>query len=238
MPLTNKVAVIVGATGQLGPAIARAFALEGALLVLVAPHKEGLEGLQKELGFRETRVMIHPADASDETAMAEAAQVVREHYGRADILLHVVGGYRKGSLLETPGEIWDHVLTVNLRTAVNAIRAFQPMLTENGWGRILTISSGITQTPPPNVAAYVTAKAALETLTLAVAREVQDKGVTANVVLIRALDTPSERERQPDKKTGWVKPEDVAATLLFLCSEEGGAITGARIPVFGAAGER
>jgi NAD(P)-dependent dehydrogenase (short-subunit alcohol dehydrogenase family) len=125
------------------------------------------------------------------------------------------------------------VLNLNLRTAVNTIRAFLPYLGQNGWGRIVTISSGITQAPPPNVAAYVTAKAAVETMTLALAQEVKDRNITANVVLIRALDTPAERAKQPDKKTGWVTPEDVAATLLFLCSEEAGAITGARIPVFG-----
>lgn len=235
MALTKKVAVLVGATGQLGPAIARTFANQGARVVLVSPHKEGLDALQKELGFPDTRVLTHVADAMDEGEMQQAAKTVYARFGRADILLHVAGGFRSGSLLDTPGEVWDHVLNMNLRTAVNAIRAFQPLLTTNGWGRILTISSGITQSPPPNVAAYVTAKAALETLTLAVAREVQDKGVTANVVLIRALDTPSERAKQPDKLTGWVKPDDVAAALLYLCSDEAGAITGARIPIFGGA---
>lgn len=233
MALTNKVAVVIGATGQLGPAIAKAFAHEGARLVLVSTHQEALEGLQKELGFRDTRVMIHVADAMDEASMQELANAVTAKFGRADILLHITGGYHGGTLGETTNEVWDFMLNLNLRTAVNAIRAFLPLLTANRWGRILTISSGITQAPPPNVAAYVTAKAALETMTLAVAQEVKENGVTANVVLIRALDTPAERAEQPNKKTGWVKPEDVAATLLFLCSEEGGAITGARIPVYG-----
>lgn len=233
MSLTDKVAVIVGATGQLGPATARAFAHQGAKLVLVSSQEEGLATLSRELGFPETRVMIHTADAMDPAAMQELADKVTLRFGRTDILLHLAGGYRGGALRNTTGEDWDYMLNLNLRTAVNAIRAFLPLLTTYGWGRIVTISSGVTQAPPPNVAAYVTAKAALETMTLAVAKEVQDKGVTSNVVLIRALDTPAERAKQPDKKTGWVTPEDVAATLLFLCSDEAGAITGARIPVNG-----
>jgi NAD(P)-dependent dehydrogenase (short-subunit alcohol dehydrogenase family) len=233
MPLTNKVAVIVGATGQLGPAIAKAFAHEGAKLVLVGTQESDLLALQKDLGFRDTRVMVQVADPASDADMQALAETVIGKFDRADILLHIAGGYRSGTLQDTPDDVWDYMLNLNLRTAVNAIRAFLPHLSKNGWGRILTISSGITQAPPANAAAYVTAKAAVETMTIAVAQEVKDKNITANVVLIRALDTPTERAKQPDKKTGWVKPDDVAATLRFLCSDEGGAISGARIPVFG-----
>lgn len=233
MPLTDKVAVIIGATGQLGPATATAFAQHGAKLALVGTHKGSLEQLRMALGFRDTRVTTHVADALDEGSMLNLAAEVQARYGRVDILLHLVGKYLGGELQNTPDEIWDEMLNANLRTAVNAIRTFLPALTANGWGRILTISSGITQAPPGTAVAYVTAKAALETMTLAVAHEVKDKGVTANVVLIRALDPPTERAIQPNTKTGRVKPEDVAMTLLFLCSDEAGAIAGARIPVFG-----
>ncbi|HZQ08200.1 MAG TPA: SDR family NAD(P)-dependent oxidoreductase [Anaerolineae bacterium] len=233
MPLTDKVAIVIGATGQLGPAVAKAFAHSGARLVLVSTNHERLALLFNELGFRESRVMTHVANAMDEAAMQDLADAVTVRFGRADILLHLAGGYRGGSLRDTQGDIWEYLLNLNLRTAVNSMRAFLPLLTANNWGRIITISSGITQAPPSNVAAYVTAKAALEAMTVAVAQEVKDKNITANVVLIRSLDTPAERARQPERKTGWVRPEDVAATLLFLCSDEGGAITGARIPVFG-----
>src|SRR5581483_8418820 len=233
MPLTDKVAIVIGATGQLGPAVAKAFAHSGARLVLVSNNHERLALLFNELGFRESRVMTHVANAMDEAAMQDLADAVTVRFGRADILLHLAGGYRGGSLRDTQGDVWEYLLNLNLRTAVNSMRAFLPLLMANNWGRIITISSGITQSPPPNVAAYVTAKAALETMTIAVAQEVKDKNITANVVLIRSLDTPTERARQPERKTSWVRPEDVAATLLFLCSDEGGAITGARIPVFG-----
>lgn len=233
MPLTNKVAVLVGATGQLGPAIAKSFAHAGARLVLVGTQPDALDSLCNELGFPESRVMTHLADALSETSMEELRDAVTARFGHADILLHLAGGYRGGSVLDTSDEIWDHMLNLNLRTAVNSIRTFLPLMMGNNWGRILTISSGVTQAPPANSTAYVTAKAALETMTLAVAQEVKGKNITANVVMIRSLDTPAERARQPEKKTGWVRPEDVAATLLFLCSDEGGGINGARIPVYG-----
>jgi len=233
MPLTNRVAVIVGASGHLGPAVAKAFAHAGARLVLVGTQEDVLAELFKDLGFRESRVVTHVADALDPAAMQTLADFVKTRFERADILLHLAGGFRAGSLVDTSDQVWNELLDLNLRTAIHSTRAFLPLLVENGWGRVLTISSGITQTPLANAVAYITAKAALEAMTLAVAQEVKAQNVTANVVLIRALDNPAERAKQADKKTGRVKPEDVAATLLFLCSDEAGAITGARIPVFG-----
>src|SRR5438552_1693725 len=115
MPLTDKVAVIVGATGQLGPATAKAFAHKGAKLVLVGTQEEGLAAMQQELGFRETRVRTHIADARNEAAMQELAAWVTSRFGRADILLHLAGGYRGGALRDTSGDVWDYLLNLNLR---------------------------------------------------------------------------------------------------------------------------
>lgn len=234
MPLTDKVAVIVGATGQLGPAVARAFAHAGAQLALVGAHEGELIELFHGFSFREKkRMAFHAADVMEEASAQELADWVTIKFGHVDILLHLVGGYRAGTLRETTGESWELMMNLNVRTAFNVIRAFLPALTANGWGRILTVSAGVTQAPPAGSAAYVAAKAALEALTLSVAQDVKDSGLTANVVLIRSLDTPAERARQPNKTGGWVRSEDVASTLLFLCSEEAGAINGARIPVLG-----
>lgn len=236
MPLTNRVAVVVGATGQLGPAIARTFAHAGARLALVSTQADGLTALARDLGFRESRVMTHVADALSEASMLELASAIEARFQRVDIVLHVVGAYRGGSVRESTAEVWKYLYEVNVQSAVNTMRAFLPLMLENEWGRIVTISSGVTQSPPANAAAYVASKAALEVLTIAAAAdpELKAKHITSNVVLIRSLDTLAERARQPDKKSGWVRPEDVAATLLFLCSDEGGAINGARIPVYGA----
>lgn len=234
MPLTNRVAVIIGASGQLGPAVAKAFANAGMRLALVAPEQGALDALFQEVGYRESRVMRRAADLLDEQALYETAAEVKARFKRLDIVLHIASAYRGGGLLDTTDEIWEDMLDANLKSVLYAARAFVPHLIENEWGRILTISSGVTQNPPPGSLAYITSKAALESFTAAVANEFKDRHVTANVVLIRALDTPAERAKQPNKTTGWVKPEEVAATLLFLCSDEAGAITGARIPVYGA----
>ncbi len=234
MALTNRVAVIIGAASQLGPAVAKAFADAGVRIVLVAPTQEPLDALFQTLGYRESRVMLRVADPLDAQALHALAQEVKTRFGRIDILAHLTGAYRGGGLLDTTDEIWQDMFEENLQTAIHAARAFVPQLIENEWGRILTISSGVTQNPPPGSLAYLTVKSALETFTLALANEFKNNHITANVVMLRALDTPAERAKQPNKTTGWVKPEEVAATLVFLCSDDAGAITGARIPVFGS----
>lgn len=233
MSLTDKVAMITGATGQLGPAVARGFGIAGAKLALVSTSTDELVALSKGLDFPSSRVFTVTRDLMEEASAQVAVDAVIERYGRVDILLHLVGGYQGGALRGLPNEVWEYMMNLNLRTAMNTMRACVPTLVGNGWGRIITISSGVTEKPPANSAAYVAAKAALEALTLSVAQDVKEHGVTANVLLIRALDTPEERAKQPNKTTGWVKPEEVAAAMLYLCSDEGGAVNAARIPVYG-----
>jgi NAD(P)-dependent dehydrogenase (short-subunit alcohol dehydrogenase family) len=233
MSFTNQVAVIIGATGTLGPTVARAFVQAGAKLALVGTQTEPLEALRRELGLRESTALYSLAATFDEAEMNALADAVRIKFGRIDFLIHLLGTFVGGTFLETPNENWDYLFQRNVMSAVNAIRAFLPLMMKNESGRIITTSSGLTQNPPIKTTAYVSVKAALETMTLALAKEIQENGITANVVLIRSLDTPTEREKQPEKTTGWVKPEDVAATLLFLCSEQAASITGARIPVTG-----
>lgn len=234
MALTNKVAVITGSTGPLGPAVAKSFADAGAKLALVATSADELSGLVNELGYPESRVFTTARDVMDEASATSLADAVIEHYGRADILIHLVGGYQSGALTGLELETWEYMINLNLRAAMNIMRVFLPYLTANGWGRLATLSSVLAERPSVHSAAYSAAKAALEALTLAAGQEMKDKGGTANVIIIKTLDTPEERAKIGDAKaTGWVKPEEVASLLLFLCSDEAGAINGARIPIYG-----
>ena len=233
MPLTDKIAVITGATGQLGPVVARAFASNGAKLALSATSQDELTDITTKLGFPESRVFGEARDLMGEASATALADAVIARYGRADILIHLVGGYQSSGMIGLELETWEYMLNLNLRTAMNALRAFLPYLMANGWGRIITLSSVVAERPNGHSAAYSAAKAGLEALTLAVAQEVKDKGVTSNVIVVKALETAEERRAANGKVSGSVTPEEIASLLIFLCSDEAGAINGARLPVYG-----
>jgi NAD(P)-dependent dehydrogenase (short-subunit alcohol dehydrogenase family) len=109
-----------------------------------------------------------------------------------------------------------------------------PHLVANGWGRILVVTSPVAGNPPAKMAPYAVAKAAQEALMQTIAREVAGTGVTANMLQVRTIDANHERQTQPSpKNANWTTPEEIAAAILYLCSEEAGVVNGARIPLYG-----
>jgi NAD(P)-dependent dehydrogenase (short-subunit alcohol dehydrogenase family) len=107
-------------------------------------------------------------------------------------------------------------------------------LTANNWGRIIIVSSPSATQPPEKGAPYAIAKAAQETLILALAQELRGTGVTANILQVRTIDARHEREREhTPQHASWTTPEEIAAALLYLCSEEAQTVSGVRIPLYG-----
>lgn len=133
----------------------------------------------------------------------------------------------------TPATDWDLLLEVNLRSAVNATAAFVPQLTEGDYGRIVAVSTPFAQQPGATNAAYAASKAALEALILSVAREGLEHGLTANVVVVRSIRNEPPADGDAGRPRTWTRPEELAATMLWLSSEEASQITGARIPLHG-----
>ena len=230
MPLTDKIAVITGATGRLGPVVARVFASQGVRLALSGTSPDELAATVSNLGFPSSRIFTAARDLMDEASAMALADGVIERYGRADIILHLVGGYQPGGVVGLPTEAWEYMMNINLRTYLNVLRAFLPYLTANGWGRVIALSSVLADKPTAQSAAYSAAKAGVEALTLSVAQEVKDKGVTANIVVVKTIDTVEERV---EGRAGSASPEEIADLFLYLCSDEAAPINGARIPVYG-----
>lgn len=238
MSVEGKVAVITGATGELGPVVSKRFFAAGANLALIARHQHELEELAHSLGDAEDRLLLLPTDLSDEQAVQQAAEAIRQKFGRADMLLNIAGGFVPGKpLAEVTHEALERLLTLNFRTAFNASRALVPGMMERGWGRVIAVSTPVAQQPFAQMLAYAVSKAALEALIFAMAAEGKSKGVTANLVMVRNLDTPKGRAEAPPRANfaTWTKPAEVAETMLYLCSDEAGAINGARIPLYGRA---
>ncbi len=233
--LTGRVAVITGATGGVGRLAAQRLAERGARLALLGTHQGRLVELAQELSFPDEDCLAHAADLRDPAATQAAAQAVMQRFGRVDILLHLVGGYAVGQPVASVSRPdVERMLQQHLWTTFHLAQAFGPHLTANGWGRLIVISSPYAAQPPAGRSAFAVGKAAQEALVLALAQELQGTGVTANLLLVRAIDEQHERDRPPSpQNAAWTTPEEIVSAILYLCSEAAGVVNGVRLPLHG-----
>ena len=236
MSLEGRVAIISGATGGLGPVVARRLLDEGARLALLGTSAEKLDALACELGAGADLLMTRAVDLRDTEAAGAAVEAARERFDGAHILAHLVGGYSAGTpLAEVGRDDLAAMLDQHVWTTFNLARALVPHLVSGGWGRIVAVSPTTVATPGPNMAPYVTAKAGQEALLVALARELRGTGCTANVLVVRAIDVQHLRDHEPSPKTAaWTTPEEIAAAIVYLCSDDAHVVNGARIPLNGA----
>lgn len=223
--MAGRVVVVTGATGKLGPTVAAAFAEAGDRVALIARDADEVQALAAALPGGLDRHVAIAADLLSEGDAIGAARVVRDRLGPPSILLHLAGGYAGGSGIgDTGAAQLQELIDVNLWTTFHAIRAFIADIRAAQDGRIITVSTPLTITPPTGVAAYVATKAAVESMTLSVAKEFADTSVTANVVQVRTIG---------DAKPSHTRPAEIAAALLWLASPAAGAVNGQRIPLVG-----
>jgi NAD(P)-dependent dehydrogenase (short-subunit alcohol dehydrogenase family) len=237
MSLENRVVIITGANGATGRLAAQMFAEAGARLALVSRSAEHVQGTADGLHIPAERLLVQAADLRDPQTARRLAQAVNARFERADILLHLVGGWTGGkTVAEFDSSETEEMLAQHLWTTWHMAQAFTPLMAENGWGRIIAISSPLARHPTPKSAPYAIAKSAQETLLMTLAQELRGSGVTANVLQVRTIDVQQERESQPTKQNAsWTTPEEIVAAVLYLCSDQAQAVTGARLPLFGGA---
>ncbi len=236
MGLQDKVVLITGATGGIGPTLTRRIAATGACLALTARHQEILETLAQDLHLSAERVLLHAADLAVAQEVQELVDATISRWGGIDVLVNIAGGWMGGKrLADLTEEEWDAGLDRNLRTAFLVNRAVLPSMLERGWGRIINFGSRAAVDPNARQAQYNVSKAGVVALTRSVAADYKRQGITANVILPSIIDTPDNRRQTPDADySRWVKPEDLAALVLYLCTDEAGSINGAAIPVYGS----
>ena len=177
------------------------------------------------------RLIIETVDIADRAAMDAFVERVMRAWGRLDILANLAGGFASGSALDLDAmqRLWDD----NVKTTVTATAACVRPMRARGYGRIVTVSAyAAAVRTRKNGAPYVMAKGALVRWNEALAEELKAEGITANCVLPSTIDHPANRANMPkaDPKT-WVSPEELAAIIVFLCSDEASGVTGAAIPV-------
>jgi len=236
MEIRERIVVIAGATGGLGRVVTRQFADLDCRLVLVSSDLEKLQALQGELNLPPDRALLYAADLSDPGGAQGVFEASLGKFGRVDILLNLVGGWMGGKTVPQvePAEV-SAMLQQHLWTTFYLTRVFVPHLLENGWGRIVIVSSPNAGNPSAKGAPYAIGKAAQEALVATIAAEVKGSGVTANVIRVQTIDVEHERERQPSSKNAsWTTPEEIAAMIVYLCSDAARMINGARLPLYGS----
>lgn len=231
--MTGRVSIVTGGTGALGQAITTMLLKSGGRVAIPYAVEEERAALEAHLAPEgRARLLAIPADVTDEAALGKFVQAVRERHGRVDALVNAVGGFAGGDLVSTPLAEWERLMTLNLTSAVIACRAVLPGMIAARSGRIVNIASRAVVPPSGGFIAYTVSKAAIITLTQALAQEVKRHGITVNAVLPSTMDTPANRRAMPDAdRSGWVSTAEVARVVAFLLSEPAAAVSGAAVPV-------
>ncbi len=228
---TNRVVVVTGGSGNLGSAIVRCFQASGAHVVIVDRNQDRINEVFAELVGSNDHLLAGERDVTDPEQMERLAQDIQARFGRIDVLVNTVGGYKAGSPVhETPLETWDFMMNLNARSVFVVSRAILPAMLSQKSGKIINISSRSALAAQGNDAAYSAAKSAVARLSESMAAEYKHQGIRVNAILPSAL--VSAQDLQADATRG-VTPDSVAEVVLFLCSEAGSVITGALLPVFG-----
>jgi 3-oxoacyl-[acyl-carrier protein] reductase len=221
----DRIVVISGATGKLGPTVAHRFAAGGDRLALLARSADELDALVADLpGGLQPHAGI-AVDLLTPDGASAAAAAVHERVGAPSVLLHLLGGYAGGTSIEDADPaLWGDLFDLNFWSTFHTLRAFLPDIRAAEHGRIVTVSTPLAGAPVANIGPYAASKGAVETLTLTLARELAGTNATANVVLIRTIG---------DEKPSHTRPDEIASALAWLASAEAGATNGQRIPLIG-----
>jgi len=232
--LSGQVVVVTGGTGYLGSSVGKAFAESGETVVGVYLLDREVPYFEKTLGDLVKSTTLVKADVTKQGEMNRVAQDVIGRFRRIDVLVNTVGGYMAGSVEETTEEDFDRAIALNLKSAFFACKAVVPAMRAAKRGAIVNVSSETSLLGEEESSLYSASKSGVNRLTESLARELKAANVRVNCVMPRIMDTPSNREAMPKANfSKWVKTDQVARVIRWLCSEEAAPINGAAIPVYG-----
>jgi NAD(P)-dependent dehydrogenase (short-subunit alcohol dehydrogenase family) len=242
-PFAGKVALVAGASRGIGAVVARRFAEAGAAVVLAARHAAALEAVAEGLQAGGARALAARADVGDEDSVRRLVERTLETFGRLDVAMNnATDGPRPAPLAEIDPDEFDRGIRTNVRGTFLGMKYEIPAMLRSGGGAIVNMASLAGVEGFPGLAAYVAGKAAIIGLTKVAALDYASRGVRVNVVapgpiLTEHLERAGEEARRqaaeatPMRRVG--RAEEVAATVLWLCSDDASFVTGATVPIDG-----
>ncbi|XOV81947.1 MAG: SDR family oxidoreductase [bacterium] len=221
MQLKGKTIIVTGGAGILGEAVAREAHQQGADVVLLDVVTE----FKSDLG------RCFTVDLTDTNAVAACLDAI----GDFDAVANVAGGFAMGpQVFETTEDFWENMQTINVTTLRTMLRHTIPHLITKGRGSVVNVGALGALQGVGNMGAYTAAKSTVMRLTEALSEEVKGKGINVNAVLPSLIDTPRNRADMPDADYAtWVSPQELAAVICFLLSDQARAVHGALLPVRG-----
>jgi 3-oxoacyl-[acyl-carrier protein] reductase len=237
--LTGKTALITGASGGIGAAIAKTLHGAGATVALSGTRVEPLQALAAELG---DRVHVLPCNLSDAEAVNALPKQAAEAMGSVDILVNNAGITRDNLFMRMSEQEWADVIEVNLTATMRLCKGVVRGMMKSRWGRIVNISSVVGATGNPGQANYAASKGGMVAMSKAIAYEVASRGITVNCVAPGFIETAMTDKLTEDQKAAILgqvpagrmgTPEEIAAAVLYLASPEAAYMTGATLHVNG-----
>jgi NAD(P)-dependent dehydrogenase (short-subunit alcohol dehydrogenase family) len=227
--MSGRAVVVTGGTGALGAAVTRGFLDDGWRVVVPWVVERELDRLDEH-----ERLELVRADLFDPAAVRGVIEVAGPSLRG---VVNLVGGFAEhGRIHETPIETFEEQLRLNLRPGYLVSAAALPTMLEAGDGAIVCVSSRAARRPFPGAAGYIVSKAAVLALVDALDAEYRKDGIRVNAVLPSVIDTPANRTATPDADFDtWVRPEQIADVIRFLCSDAASVISGGHLPVYGEA---
>ena len=235
--LKGKIVLVTGATGGLGRVVVKCLLETAAVVAAVYRDEARFQDLLAFVGGAQESLTGFKADVTLEKSVGDMVEAVMRRHGRIDVLLNLVGTYRGGVDISTTGvNDWDFLMGTNLKSAFLCSKAVLPAMMKADSGRIVCVAArpAVEKKGRAKSGAYAVSKAGVVILTETIAEETRKFGITANCILPGTIDSPDNRKSFSGADfSKWVKPEEIAAVLLFLISDGSSIVSGASIPVYG-----